>query len=239
MLHGRETSFEVSSALNAEEDLPEQVFAIACDLSDVRACLDDKLAAIESGLRNGQGLLSGAEKQAQAAAQDRLSRIYTAIVDLRIIEDHLLEVTQTLQDGTITEQEVFNTLPVTFTETPQQVTVSKRRRAIAEQQARESRVRARDREQNKFIDPIFTKNDWALFGDLSPVQPLTPTGTDPRRIASGRHQTRLNAGPGLSSVEAESAFMQVTADTHGGKTRNYGKNGTKYVGKSGRTIRKK
>lgn len=238
MLSDSETKFEVSSVLNAEDSLPEQVFALACDLSEVRMSLDAKYASLHDSQESNTGLLSSREKQVRADSQDRLQRIFTAMVDLRIIENHLLDVAQGLEEGRISEQAVFNTFPVKFTEIPRQAKLSKRKQAIAEQQARETRLISKDKDHNTFIDPVFTRNNWAIFGDLSPLAPA-PTGTDPRRIASGRHQTKLNAGSGMSSTEAEDAFMHVTADTHGGKTRNFGKNGKRYVGKSGRRIRKK
>lgn len=63
--------------------------------------------------------------------------------------------------------------------------------------------------------------------------------TDPRRIETGRNATRVTWPKGADVLEAESAFMEASSGTHGGKVRYRGKNGNYYIGLNGRRIRKR
>lgn len=133
-------------------------------------------------------------------------------------EENLLAILERIDSGEATVEEVIPFLPPASDE--EQERLSKRRQAMR-------------REKEKLGVSTSVIESELFIAGLGLV-----SVTDPRRIASGRNRQRLVSANGVSTNEASGVFFDVTADTHGGKSRGHGKSGKAYVGKSGRRIRK-
>lgn len=146
-----------------------------------------------------------------------------------------VDALQDISDGKLTEDKAFELLPQPLADEPVE-RLSKRDQAIIEQ--RKKMILAQGiKPATPEFDALMRYGRAYVAGGWVELPLPDELTTDPRRIASGRHATKI-AGRFDSEV-AQEEFVYRTADTHGGKSRNHGKNHKKYIGKSGRSIRKR
>ncbi len=200
--------------------------------------LRERIVELTGRLRDldSKGLLSGAQRSERANLLEEQAELYAKLVATQGDIHNLTEVIEGFETGDIDEQTLailLNDLdPQDESEDEPIARLSKRKVAIRNANLELARRMGIEEDSWEFRF-TFGKNGTRVIHDNPELQ------TDPRRIASGRSASRLIARGALSSLDAEASFMDATADTHGGKTRQYGKNSKHYTGKSGRRIRKR
>lgn len=222
-------------------DIGEGLWSFAEDLSSLCDGMQVENNVLYEELRHApKNCLGFTERARQEKNEYRYWAISQALADLRVLEEKVLNGAASLENGDMTAEEAMRLLPfetdIEARDEPPRL--SKRRQAMHDQQ---ERARKLQEGGNEFIDPWYSRGSTLgeyLTGEVTRLDGDRLT-TDPRRLATGRNRTRLNASGAVDSMSAEAAFFEVTADTHGGKSRSPGKNGKYYVGKGGRRIRKK
>jgi hypothetical protein len=144
----------------------------------------------------------------------------------------LYKVVEDLIDGQINDNQAYDAIPAQLIPDNadigdnEDLELSKRKKAIMNELEKEAvrlGIKPGSVEHQQYIDQALSK-------------PFAQT--DPRRFATGRHATKLVSSGRLNPEAVPNAFFYATTDTHGGKTRRYGKDGRTYVSSSGQRIRK-
>jgi hypothetical protein len=201
----------------------DQAFQASELRSAIEPRVDELYEALSRPIISG---LSAKERQARAEAEEHYWDTYGQMQALKEREATLFTTLERVESGEATAEEIIALLPQEEPDEQGEEAQSKRRQAIERQQkANRSQL---ELDCSAFLLGILTTGPGSM-----PI-----AGTDPRRIASGRNRTKLVAGRGINIYEAEGAFIEATADTHGGKSRRPGKNGQYYIGASGRRVRK-
>lgn len=134
---------------------------------------------------------------------------------IKEVEEELQEILVQLENGVIDEASLKDLLPDISGESGK---LSKRKQRIQEERARMEEA------GEKFVMEL------PSFG-------LKSRGPQTRHLTTGRRATGIKGN--FDSLSAEGIFNDKAADTHGGKTREFGKKAGHYMGKSGRKIRKR
>lgn len=197
---------------NPEDLLWEVAFACA----ERRTGLETELAVEHDRLANlsvcGMGLIAQekfADDMAAFAAK------HSEAIKVSEFEEAVLGVLQRVTDGEATDDEIQAYLPQ---EPSPNSSPSKRKLALAAERQRSG------------LDPrddFFGTLSWNLI-----------YGADPGRLTTGRNRRRIVTNGRIGGIAAIHMFDELTADTHGGKVRNAGKDGRYYTTSSGKRIRK-
>lgn len=230
-IDSHEEQAAILSPIERAWDLFERFDHESGELDQLLEGISDELKSLSS-----HGLLSGAERAQRTSLEEKQSVIYAKLIALKEASCRLCEDIEKFEAGDIDEEALAGQLdsldPADESEEEPIGALSKRKLAIRNANIELARRMGIDVDSWEFRFK-FGKNGTRVVNDDPELR------TDPRRIASGRSASRLIAKGALTSLDAESSFMNATADTHGGKTRRHGKNGKFYTGKSGRRIRKK
>lgn len=225
MKHGNENSprslqtFTPGQWQRCQASLWGEAARISADSLAVQKRIDELYAQIQSVSFDSLNLH---ERDIRVRQEDQYWDLQARKEQLCRDENEILSALEAIETSNARVEEVLSLLPQQDCNNPGSRGLSKRRLAIK-------------REQMKLGETS------TLIGDELGIagSGLIIGATDPRRISSGNNRRRLVSGAGVPMDEAEGMFYDVTADTHGGKTRASGKTGGSYVGKSGRRIRKR
>lgn len=138
------------------------------------------------------------------------------IAAIKETEDELQEALVQLGNGVIDKDKFDELLPGASGEPKK---LSKRKQHILE-------------ERKRMADSGFVFMDTLASGRM-----VEPTAPPTRHLTTGRRATGIKGS--FDPVAAEQIFNTRAADTHGGKTREFGKKSDHYTGKGGRKIRKR
>jgi hypothetical protein len=197
------------------------------EIGDIRTALSLQLEEMYAEVEAKQASRPNLHDQKLIAElETEYWKLYGQLQEILKVEEVIFVQLEKLENGTITSEEISTYLPAE--ESSAEMKLSKRRQAIAKQKAKEEKFKS--------------GQTYSFLGEVGLLYLFSghPTGpsptTDPRRISSGNNRRRVtsSSGQGVSAID----FYGATADTHGGKTRSFGKSGKDYVGKSGRRIRK-
>lgn len=212
---------EQPGVVQPEEKLWEEAFRASEISDDAQVHLNGLYEEI-SALRRSSSYMD--KTKADELENDYWSN-HEKLQDLKELEKYLLEVLAGFEKGELTREELAKLLP----SDQEEATISKRRQAI-------QRAHVNNSARSLTAMELFMYG----FGYSGYNDTQAPAGTDPRRVATGRNLARLVAkGTGISALDAPSRFFEVTADTHGGKSRRPSKGATHYVSTSGKRIRKR
>lgn len=194
------------------------LWAYAYSISDRRAQQEAWLDEREE-LLFGQNtaLLSMHDRQALAEQEVEYRKGYTILVDTKADEAAVLNLLERLEDGTVDEEEVLSFIPPEFIE--EEINKSKT-------------------PEPEVVETGLALSRSYLFAFSPYLRPLISEGREPERLTTGRNLKALNARGKLLGSQAVDEFFYVTADTHGGKVRGAGKNGSTYTTKLGKVVRK-
>lgn len=218
-------SEQVPSAplLSAEErqGYESMLWDTASRISELKADLQNKLDDMYAGLSSADlASLNLHQQELRAHQEVQYWKLHRQLQELCAGEEALASLLEGLETGTVAKDDLLPFLP---TEEPSESKkLSKKRQAMAKAER-------------------FTTEPLDIFGELAlgGIGVVLGPRTDPRRITTGRNAQKLVSASGIPSHEAEYAFLDATADTHGGKVRQKGKTPGAYVGKSGKRIRKR
>lgn len=211
-------SHEALPPMTPSEQLLEYACALDSVMDDMRAQSNALYEWLQAHPVQGASCVVDSERNQREsiywATQKRLERTV-------LHQDEVVLTIEQLEAGVIDEDAALSVMvqePVADGAKKE----SKRRAAIRKQHEKDSALDGADR----------TYLSIALGG-------LSSLASDARRITTGRDRTRLVATTALHAASAPGLFFEVTADTHGGKSRHNGKNGKYYTAQSGKRIRKR
>jgi hypothetical protein len=205
------------------------------EISEIRADLQAQLERMFAEIQAKRASRLNLHEQDLVIEQEtEYWKLNEQLLEIVAVEERIFKLLEGLEDGTVAEDKILPFLPEKTSEAVKEQQLSKRRRAIAKQQAKEKKFNSAG--TYSFLGDVgllylFNGNS-SLGGAGLSVGP----SSDPRRISSGRKRGRVVTSSGQGVTELD--FFNATADTHGGKTRSTGKSGTSYIGKHGRRIRK-